>query len=251
MFAASQTIIGAITGPKVCTLDQLFTEYSIGQKNLISACAHLQDVFDYFELVCDPPIGEGELDESRVLKRVSRQDEIESRLKELIASGEGYKVEFKSTVSVSTQKKLHNPDLAATDCVDERLRLKAAKEIAALMNADGGTIVFGVQDDHQLYGCNDDFDAFAAGGSDSDKADQIFKRLVDRYFHDASAVFRHLKVDTVRIDGFAIVLVEVVPRGALTILKNLDGTPLFLRSGTHAIPIEIHELEKYFKVTRR
>ncbi|KJS23769.1 MAG: hypothetical protein VR75_18155 [Hyphomonadaceae bacterium BRH_c29] len=251
MLAASQTIVVAITRPNVCTLTQLFAEYALEQKHLIAACAYIQRVLDYFDLDCDPPIGDGGLEDRRVLKRRSRQDEVETRARALIAAGESYKIEFKSTISINTQKKLHNPTLTARDCVDERLRLKVAKEIAALMNADGGTILFGVQDDRELYGCDEDFEAFPAGGSDSDKADQLLKQLVDRYFFEATAVFRHLKIDSVRLEGVALVVVEVAARDFLSFLKKVEGTPLFLRSGTHAIPIEINEIEKYFQVTRR
>jgi hypothetical protein len=65
---------------------------------------------------------------------------------ELLASGESGGVEFKSTLR--TNLHTHQPD--------EKIHLSALKTIAGFLNAHGGTLVIGVDDDGNVLGLNAD-----------------------------------------------------------------------------------------------
>ena len=48
----------------------------------------------------------------------------------------------------------------------------------------------------------------------------------------------------------AFVVVEVAEQKSLTFLKTVAGPTLFVRFGSHRLPVESHELEKYFALQR-
>ena len=250
MHAASPTVLAALSHPKQCTLRTLLGEYDLEGVRILDACNALEITLDYFKLSVDPPIGVLGLDDYRVLKLRPAGEADLNRILRLIDGGERPTVEFKSSISINTKRLDSIPGVSPNDCIDEKLVQKAAKEIAAFLNTDGGTILFGVTDDHAVRGCAEDMSTFAPGGSNADKADLIIKRLVDKYFRENVAVFSHLKIECVDIDGFCVVSVSIASRRRLSFLKNVEGPTLFLRSGTHSIPIEYHDIEQFFSLQR-
>ena len=77
-------------------------------------------------------------------------------LAELVRSGESSRVEFKSTARVN----LH------TGKRDERMELVIAKTVGAFLNADGGTLVIGVDDFGEPLGLAADFATLKAPDAD-------------------------------------------------------------------------------------
>ncbi len=77
-------------------------------------------------------------------------------LAELVRSGESSRVEFKSTARVN----LH------TGKRDDRMELVIAKTVCAFLNADGGTLVIGVDDFGKPLGLDADFATLKAPDAD-------------------------------------------------------------------------------------
>ncbi|MFT3969772.1 MAG: ATP-binding protein [Micropruina sp.] len=77
-------------------------------------------------------------------------------LAELVRAGESSRVEFKSTARVN----LH------TGKRDDRMELVVAKTVCAFLNADGGTLVIGVDDFGKPLGLDADFATLKAPDSD-------------------------------------------------------------------------------------
>lgn len=77
-------------------------------------------------------------------------------LAELVSSGESSRVEFKSTARVN----LH------TGKRDDRMEQVVAKTVAAFLNADGGTLVIGVDDAGNPLGLDADFGTIKAPDAD-------------------------------------------------------------------------------------
>lgn len=77
-------------------------------------------------------------------------------LAELVRSGESSRVEFKSTARVN----LH------TGKRDDRMELVVAKTVCAFLNADGGTLVIGVDDFGKPLGLDADFATLKAPDAD-------------------------------------------------------------------------------------
>ena len=250
MRLASPSIVAAMSQPHVCTLAALIAEYGLQSKSVLEACHEIEEVLAAFSVDMEPPLGSMGLDDIRVLKRRRPADLAAIRTQDIIAGGETQRTEFKASIFINTQKRAQLPDLAIKECIDERLREKAAKEIAALLNADGGAILFGVTDDREIRGCKEDFEAFEKGGSPGDKADLIIKQLVDKYFRNSDAVFYHLQVECVALGTDHVVVVSVAPREQLTFLKATEP-PLYVRMGTNAIPVPFDRIEEFYSLRRR
>ena len=247
---ASLTLVQALSKPTPCTLQQLLDEYDLSDSSLLSACIKLEETITTFNLVIDPPIGKYGLDYQRTLKLLNNDDTDNRLVTKILETGETHEIELKSSLTINTKKRQFNPDLRANDCVDPALMLQAAKELASFLNATGGTILFGVTDDHEVVGCNDDFESFSKGGSQIDKASLLIRQIVEKHFVDAEVVLQNLRIAVVVRNNMPLIMIQVAPRRALTFLKAKDPSQLYIRSGTSAVPIHYHDIEKYFHINR-
>ena len=105
------------------------------------------------------------------------------------------------------------------DYVDEGLKAKVAQEIAAFLNRDGGIILFGISNDLDVLGCEDDFLAFSKNGSPQDKADLIIKQIVDKHFYDPKQALTNIQIDCEAYEGRHIIMVSITPMSKLAFLK--------------------------------
>jgi hypothetical protein len=247
----SRTVLAAFSEPQVCTLQGLLEQYELPTSQLLTSLVELDRILVELEFEIAPPIGELGLRDDRVLKKRDGAKQIETRVRDAIEKGENSRIEFKASIFINTKKLTHNSELEPKDCIDERLKEKAAQEIAAFLNAEGGRLIFGVEDDGSIRGCEDDFSTFSRGGSPTDKAELIVKEIVSQHFRDADVVFYHIKVECALIDGKQIVVASIAPRSRLAFLKKIDPSPLYVRIGSHAIPIPFQQIEEYFELKPR
>jgi len=84
----------------------------------------------------------------RLLERAAAAPAEPDRVRGLIDAGEGDRVEFKSTLRWSLKN----------DQADRGVEMAWLKTIAAFLNSDGGTLLIGVADDHEVLG--HEIDAF-------------------------------------------------------------------------------------------
>jgi hypothetical protein len=90
-----------------------------------------------------------------LLERARRRSRgVEASVAELIAGGEGERVEFKSTARWNTK----------TGAKDQRMEDEVVITLAGFMNASGGTLLLGVRDDGSIHGLADDY-AVVPGGT--------------------------------------------------------------------------------------
>jgi predicted HTH transcriptional regulator len=251
MLQISPTLLAALSGPTVCTVRSIIEEYGLSIENIFSTLMAVQEQLDRLELNLDPPLGALGIDDTRVLKKRSSEENLHLKIRSLIEKGEGQNIEFKSSIFIDTKKHEHNPDLTLAQCISEPLKEKVSREIAALLNAQGGSIIFGVTDDGGLRGCDDDFATYKAGGSASDKADLIIREIVNRYFLDSDSVFYHIQVECCNIEEKNVVLLSIAQRKQISFLKAKEPSQLFIRVGTHAIPVPFEKIEQYFEMTQK
>ena len=90
-----------------------------------------------------------------LLERARRRSRgVEASVADLIAGGEGERVEFKSTARWNTK----------TGAKDQRMEDEVVITLAGFMNATGGTLLLGVRDDGSIHGLADDY-AVVPGGT--------------------------------------------------------------------------------------
>ncbi|MBU2547834.1 MAG: ATP-binding protein [Proteobacteria bacterium] len=149
-------------------------------------------------------------------------------LREMIASGEGYDVEFKSTLrwNLKAGKK------------DASVEHASLKTIAAFLNSSGGTLLIGVRDDGSAEGIEtDDF-------PDEDKFGLHFWNLVKSSLGPEMAPF--IRTDFEKLDGRTVYRVRCArgPRPAFLRQKGFDEA-FYIRVGPSSAKLGIAEALEY------
>lgn len=133
-----------------------------------------------------------------LLERARRRARgVEATVADLIAGGEGERVEFKSTARWNTR----------TGAKDQRMEDEVCITIAGLMNASGGTLLLGVRDDGSILGLADDY-AVVPGGN-RDGFELWLRQLVAARL--GRGVTADMGVSFVTIDGQDVCRVDVAP----------------------------------------
>lgn len=92
-----------------------------------------------------------------LLERARRRSRgVQASVAELIAGGEGERVEFKSTARWNTK----------AGAKDQRMEDEVVITLAGFMNATGGTLLLGVRDDGSIHGLADDYSVVPGGARD-------------------------------------------------------------------------------------
>lgn len=251
---ASESVVEARNTPIALSINDLLAEYGFARGS-IAGLRHVFTVLDKYAVRLDPPFEDGgDLDSLRILKAQRPIERLLAEINEVVATtGENESIELKASIQVDTVKQSVTPGLRAKEYISEKLQLKLAQEIGAFLNEEGGTIYFGIRNDHTVCGCQSDFDAFEKGGSNLDKAELIIARIVDRYFTHSVRVRSNIQVEGVDYQSVPVVILRIVKSNVLALLKKDSGaaSQLYLRVGTSAEPIQFEELEQHFIVTRR
>lgn len=121
-------------------------------------------------------------------------------LPELIGRGETETLEFKSTWRVN----LH------TNEADKRMEHIAARTVAGFMNADGGTLVIGVDDDGQAIGLGPDL-ATLGRKADRDGYELALRKRIDDHLSVPTAGLVRIRFED--IQGKFVCRVDVEPSG--------------------------------------
>jgi hypothetical protein len=251
---ASESVVEARNAPIALSINDLLIEYGYPPDSLVGV-KHVLAALDKYSVRLDPRFDEtGDLASLRTLKAQRPVERLHAEIDEVVATtGENESIELKSSIQVDTRKQLVSPGLRASEYISDKLQLKLAQEIGAFLNEDGGTIYFGIHNDHIVCGCQGDFDAFERSGSNSDKAELIIQRIVDRYFVHPVRVRSNIQVEQVEYQSVPVVILRIVKSPVLELLKKDSGaaSQLYLRVGTSAQPIQFEELDHHFMVTRR
>lgn len=150
---------------------------------------------------------------------------------ELIEAGEGFGVEFKSSVYFS-----HKPDVP-----EKVISGSIVKTVAAFLNSDGGTLGIGVADDGTVLGLDSDLHL---KGFDLDKFENALQSLLLNAL-GAVAVSK-TRVRFERVDGLDVCLVDV-ERGLKPTYASVDKgkTVFYVRAGNTTRQLDTQETVEY------
>jgi predicted HTH transcriptional regulator len=252
----SKTISDARITPQSISLHSLLLENNFDTDKVLRGIIKLSDIFKEYDLELLPSIEENQedLQLKRVLRlKVSKADIAQEVQSIIDAGGENYKIELKQSVSIDTRKKEFSPGLPLKEYRSEKLELKLAQEMAAFLNAAGGKILIGVKDDTmEVVGCQDDLSLLPNKSSITDMADLIIEKIIKKFLHNSTAVRNHIKIDAGKYNGLPIILLTILPMDQLAFTKDRGGIrqTLYLRSGTSAEPIELSEIEQFYRLTK-
>ena len=156
----------------------------------------------------------------------------------LLREGEGLFLEFKQTLRYDLRKK----------CVSKDVERAAMKTIAGFMNADGGTLVIGVNDDALVTGLKADYETLAKKNRDGfeNHVINLVKTMIGVKFGN----FMHIAFDY--MNGEEACLITVDPCHKPAYLHNPDGKEeFFVRTGNSTQPFSMSEAEEYIKTKWR
>lgn len=137
------------------------------------------------------------------------EDNNEARVRTVIAAGESKVVEFKSTGRNNTY----------TNQVDSAIEWAVVRSIAGFMNANGGTLIVGVNDDGDAVGVEQDYDTFRK--KDRDGWELWLTGLVAHSLGKAAAT--DIEVHFTELNGHDVFRIEVGPAVEPVFAKALKG----------------------------
>jgi hypothetical protein len=156
---------------------------------------------------------------------------------ELLAAGESERVEFKSTARVN----LH------TGQRDDKMEQVIAKTVCAFLNADGGTLIIGVDDAGTPLGL--DLDLATMKVPDLDRYELWLRDLLTTTIGQNAAALARIEFPEVvsgdRSGRVCVVSARPSPRPVYLELPKAAGPEFWLRSGNSTRQLKVNEVTDY------
>jgi predicted HTH transcriptional regulator len=151
-------------------------------------------------------------------------------LRELIASGEGTHLEFKSTMRMNLYSKV----------MGREIEMAWLKAVAAFLNSEGGILLLGVSDDGTVLGL--DADKF----ENEDKCRLHFKNLLNH--HIGAEYARFVRFELYNLDDLRVGAVECERSDMPAFLHDDKSREMFIiRNGPSNIELSISRALRYIR----
>lgn len=157
-------------------------------------------------------------------------------IEELIRAGENERVEFKSSIRYDYYKKTTNRDL----------ELVIAKTIVGFMNAKGGKLVLGVDDDGNILGLENDFKTLKHKNRDGYER-EIF-RIISTHLGHETCFSNHISFYV--INEKDICVIDIEPFKEPVYVKDGTSTTFYVRTGNATYPLTVKETVDYLKTKK-
>ena len=158
---------------------------------------------------------------------------VNEELEELILSGEGERLEFKSTMRY---------DLRVKE-VNKKLEYVIAKTIAAFLNTEGGDLLIGIDDESNALGLEDDMQTLSKKNVDGFELQliEIIKKFIGTHFG------QHVRISFPIYDNKQICRVQVSKSGSPVFTSFEGKEDFFIRTGCSSQPLSREEQSTYEK----
>lgn len=151
----------------------------------------------------------------------------ENDLLELVQSGEGDKLEFKSTLRYN----IH------TEKVDKKMENSCLKTAAAYLNSNGGVLLVGVDDDGNALSLEKD------GFKNEDKQMLHWNNLIKAYLGAEFSQFISSRIQN--LNGQRIMVVQCLPSSKPVFFARDSDEIFFIRAGNGTQPLKPSEILSY------
>jgi hypothetical protein len=152
----------------------------------------------------------------------------------LIKMGENDWVEFKSSIRYDYHQKF----------VNRELEIVIAKTIVGFMNAKGGKLIIGLNDEGVILGLQKDFQTLKHKNKDGFER-EIFRIILNYLGTEASF---NIHVSFYQIGKEDICLVDVEPSLNPVYVSDGKNTTFYVRTGNATYPLSVKETVKYLKL---
>jgi hypothetical protein len=182
--------------------------------DVLTVATAVSEFVEMFPFEFEPPMTDGEISTTRVLRPTVVQSGVKLRVAEFAADGEGPTVEFKSSLMCSMRQWAKDQTLVEIAALPGEV----LKTICAFLNSDGGHLLIGIDDNgNPCGGIERDLDL---KGWDFDRWQLHFASLLKERFHDGGTVLPYVQLQTCDIEGARIVLISVLPRAQRSFVKR-------------------------------
>lgn len=165
---------------------------------------------------------------------LSKKDDPNIEIREMISNGETDSVEFKSTLRFD----LHKGE------VNKKLEYVIAKTISAFMNTEGGCLVIGVDDNQNILGLETDIKTLPKQNIDGFELHLI--EIVKKYI--GAELSSHIKISFPEIDGEKICMVKVSKSSKPVFIEFEGREDFFVRVGCSSQPLSREKQSHYEKI---
>lgn len=170
---------------------------------------------------------------------VTEEAFVPATIEDLIAEGESDELEFKSTLRWDLKE----------GSVNKKLEDVIVKTVAAFANAQGGTLVIGVDDDGQILGLENDYQSL--GNADRDKFEVHLRNLLNQHL-GTGFVTSKVQVKFHDVGGGEVCQVDIAAAKVPVIvtIKDKNGQPVekfYARSGNSSQEIPMSQMNAYVK----
>lgn len=161
--------------------------------------------------------------------------ELGGRLVDLLAMGESQTVEFKSTARWNIHAKLH----------DKKIEHAIAKTVCGFLNAEGGKLLIGVDDDANILGLAHDMRTLGPK-ADKDNYERVLRQIIDTRLSTATAGIVEITFD--QVGGVDVCVVTVTASGEPIFCKPISGgspVEFWVRNGNATHQLHGGDMFKY------
>tara|TARA_R110000868_G_scaffold408148_1_gene690535 strand:+ start:724 stop:1506 length:783 start_codon:yes stop_codon:yes gene_type:complete len=154
----------------------------------------------------------------------------------LIQTGENERVEFKSSIRYDYLRKITNRDL----------ELVIAKTIVGFMNAKGGKLILGVDDDGIILGLEKDFKTLKHKNRDGYER-EIF-RIISTHIGHKACFSNHVSFYT--INEKEVCVIDIEASNEPVYVNGGSSTTFYVRTGNATYPLTVKETVDYLKTQK-
>ncbi len=241
-----ELVVQAYQAGLECTINDLRKLPDFSDLGAISACTQITEALLEKGLELNPPVSEGELDQTRVVSRIKTTERFVQALHDAIQSEEGQEVEFKESLYLK-KRVFGNEKVPRENWVSDDLVFECIKTICAFLNSDGGTLLVGVSDDREICGINCELDYIPGREKSFDTWELFFSACLEKYIYDYRSCIGHISRRLVCQDGATVCVVIVRPRTqGITVCRRptqMNDEIVYVRNGNGSAEIKARAIE--------
>jgi len=162
---------------------------------------------------------------NKFMKRLIDNETIKIRIEDLIKKDEDTNLEFKSTYTWNIEE----------NRIDKDLKFNVLKTVVGFMNSNGGTLILGVDDEHQVVGMDFDFKSNWKGNKDGfilDFRDYLEKNIGINHYK------KYIDLSFELIDDKEVCIVKVEKSFDYIYLRKNNKKILYVRLGNRTKPLD-------------
>lgn len=228
-------IAKAYQGGAETSLAELAVLLNIHDEGVLQATETITVHLGQLGLGVKPDIEQGEFDTPRVLRPWAATEDDAALILDLLALGEGPKLEFKSSLICSMHHWVESGSLKELAALPG----EALKTICAFLNSDGGDLLIGIDNSGTpCGGIERDLDV---KGWDLDKWQLHLYSLINGRFHQGELVSPFLTFRIIEVETHPIAHVAVLPRAQRSFVRREKSGPFefFVRNGSRTDSLDL------------